>query len=83
MVKYGNRPPVAETKPSPEKPLRPQLGVDLPEGQTGWAFDFISSYTGCVTEKDSNQNLGVQFGLEYVDQWKKVIQLLKEFLFRN
>lgn len=73
MVKYGNRPPVAETKPSPEKPLRPQPGVDLPEGQTGL----------CVTEKDSNQNLGVQFGLEYVDQWKKVIQFLKEFLFRN
>lgn len=77
MVKYGNRPPVAETQPRPEKPLRPQLGVDLPKGQPGWAFDFISGYTGCVTEKHSNQNLGVQFGLDYVDQRKKVIQSLK------
>lgn len=81
MVKYSNRPPVAEMKPGPEKPLRPQLGVDPPEGQPGWAFDFISSYTGCVTEKHSNQNLGVQLGLEYVDQWKKSYRVFKRIYF--
>lgn len=70
-------------KPSPEKPLRPQLGVDLPRGQPGWAFDSISSYTGCVTEKHVNQNLSVQFGLEYVDQRKKGIESFKKIILGN
>ena len=76
---------ISEGSSSPERTSPPDSSVivTLLDQETKSNVDDpdVSDSTDCVTEKHSNQNLGVQFGLEYVDQWKKSYRIFKRIYF--